>query len=93
MTALPWSWMRRGACRKPGTDRELFFGADFEKQADREARETLAKAICAGCPVRVQCLDWAVSSPEKAGVWGGMGEDERALERRRQVRRERGRAA
>lgn len=36
-----------------------------------------AKAICARCPVVVECLDWAISLPEKYGVWGGTTERER----------------
>ena len=44
----------------------------------------LAKAVCRACPARVQCLDWAVETNERAGVWGGATPDERA-----QIRAER----
>lgn len=40
-----------------------------------------AKAVCARCPVRPQCLDYALIANE-AGVWGGMSEDERRQRRR-----------
>ena len=43
-----------------------------------------AKAVCRACPVRPQCLDWAVEADERAGVWGGTTPDERA-----QIRRDR----
>ncbi|WP_392838680.1 WhiB family transcriptional regulator [Streptomyces sp. LN500] len=33
--------------------------------------------MCAGCPVRETCLDWAVSTGEWVGVWGGLAEAER----------------
>ncbi len=36
-----------------------------------------AKAVCAGCPVRDECLDYALASRQRFGVWGGMSEQER----------------
>lgn len=84
MTA--WDWMRRAACR--GEDLVLFFGREGERAAEvREPREARAKAICSGCPARRDCLDFAVSRPEKYGVYGGMNPEERASERRRRQRR------
>jgi WhiB family redox-sensing transcriptional regulator len=80
-----WGWQDEAACR--GDEVLLFFGPDGERQPEREIRERKAKAVCAACPVRIQCLDYAVSRPEKYGVWGGMNEDERASERRRRMRR------
>ncbi len=79
----------RGACH--GTDLGLFFGADDESDEDRDNREAAAAAVCRQCPVRIQCLNYAVGRPERYGVWGGMGEKERALERRRRLRRARAR--
>jgi WhiB family redox-sensing transcriptional regulator len=78
-------WQDRAACA--GLDVVLFFGPDGERQPEREARERRAKAVCASCPVRAQCLDYAISRPEKYGVWGGLNEEERAAERRRRMRR------
>lgn len=43
-----------------------------------------AQAICAGCPVRDDCLEYALVHNEDHGVWGGASE-----RRRRQIRRER----
>lgn len=80
-----WGWQDAAACR--GEDLVLFFGPDGERTADREARERHAKQVCMGCPVRAECLDYAVTRPEKYGTWGGLNEDERASERRRRVRR------
>jgi hypothetical protein len=61
-------WRDRAACR--GEDVNLFFPEDGARCAD-------AKAICAGCPVRVQCLMHALSFPERHGVWAGLAERER----------------
>jgi WhiB family transcriptional regulator, redox-sensing transcriptional regulator len=54
-------------------------GAALE-QAER------AKAVCAGCPVCGQCLDYALDTNQD-GIWGGMTEDERRSLRRAGQRR------
>lgn len=36
-----------------------------------------ARATCAKCPVRVQCLQWAIDNREAQGIWGGMSPTER----------------
>jgi len=41
----------------------------------------LAKSICAECPVREQCLDYALRYNESHGIWGGMGERQRRAAR------------
>ena len=69
------SWRKQAACR--GVDPNLFF-------QERGQNSTAAKAVCAGCPVRLQCLDYAVSAYVRQGVWGGLTEQElRVLRRRR----------
>lgn len=80
-----WKWAQEAACR--GEDLELFFGPDGERQPEREVREEKAREVCSGCPVRTQCLNYAVERPEKYGTWGGMNEDGRHSERRRRFRR------
>jgi WhiB family redox-sensing transcriptional regulator len=80
-----WGWQDEAACR--GRDVVLFFGPDGERQPEREIRERKAKAVCSSCPVRAECLTYAVSRPEKYGTWGGLNEDERSSERRRRMRR------
>lgn len=47
-----------------------------------------ARAICAECPVRQQCLSYGVDHRE-VGVWGGLTEDERDELRRRHKRGQR----
>jgi len=41
-----------------------------------------AKAVCAACPARARCLEWALKANEIEGVWGGMTPAERARIRR-----------
>ena len=69
-------WQQRGLCR--ATDSDVFFPpAHFEHKPEREAREAKAKAVCAHCPVRLDCLTWALAVSEPHGVWGGASESER----------------
>lgn len=56
----------------------LFFGMDDnESAAERRAREDEAKAICAECVVRAECLQYALEMREPYGIWGGLTELER----------------
>jgi WhiB family transcriptional regulator, redox-sensing transcriptional regulator len=43
----------------------------------------MAKRICIGCPVRQECLDYALASNQRFGIWGGLTEEERRPVRRR----------
>jgi len=65
----------------------LFFGPDCERPAEREIRERKAKAICALCPLRAECLEYAVRHPVRYGIWGGRNTEELAAERRRLLHR------
>jgi WhiB family redox-sensing transcriptional regulator len=78
-------WRNDAACR--GLDPDLFFSPDtFENKQERDDREVAAKAVCASCPVREPCLDYAIRAGERYGIWGGLNE----LERRAYVRRQSG---
>lgn len=69
-------WQVHGLCR--AHDSSVFFPpAHFEHKPEREAREAKAKEICQGCPVRLPCLEWALTTQEQFGVWGGYSEAER----------------
>jgi WhiB family redox-sensing transcriptional regulator len=78
-----YGWQFDAACR--GEDAALFFAPNyFERREEKGAREAKAKAICAGCPVRAPCLDYALRVREGHGIWGGLNE----LERRQVLRRQ-----
>jgi WhiB family redox-sensing transcriptional regulator len=80
MAANTWEygWQWRAACR--GEDATFFFPPNhFEPKEERLRREQRAKAICAICPVRVECLEYAVHTREPHGIWGGLNELERRL--------------
>lgn len=59
-----------------GEDPDVFFPVGTAGPALRDVGA--AKRICARCPVVTECLDFALSSGQTAGVWGGTCEEERA---------------
>jgi len=61
-------------------DPDLFFPIGSTGPAVVQANR--AKEICRRCPVVSDCLDWALSNYQDAGVWGGTTEEERRLMRR-----------
>jgi len=69
-------WQALAACR--GADAGLFFSpGTFEAAEQKSAREAVAKSICADCPVRGECLEFALLTREPYGIWGGLNETER----------------
>lgn len=67
-------WHAKGACID--ADPSLFFPV-------RGASNKEAKALCAGCAVRSECLDFALAENIHHGVWGGLSDRQR-----RQLRRD-----
>ncbi len=76
MTTITTTWRDSAACR--GIDPDVFYPV-----SDEEAEA--AKSICAICPVREPCLEYALANRERDGVWGGATE----RERRRMIRQRR----
>ena len=69
-------WQVKAACRGPHAT--MFFPpTHFERKDEKESRERRAKAICAACPVRKPCLEYALRIREPHGIWGGLNELER----------------
>ena len=69
-------WRELGACR--GLEAAMFYPDDDDLAVE-------AKSVCAGCDVRIACLEHALQAREKAGIWGGATE----RERRRMIRQRR----
>ena len=67
------SWQREANCL--GVHPDLFF-------PERGASTREAKEVCRGCVVREACLEFALNTGEKFGIWGGMSERERRRIRR-----------
>jgi WhiB family redox-sensing transcriptional regulator len=74
--AVDRSWQLKGLCR--GNHSYLFFPpSSVERKEERERREAKAKAICSACPVKIDCLEFALEIREPYGIWGGLTETER----------------
>lgn len=66
------AWMLEAACLD--VDPEVFFPVDH-----RDADSALA--VCAACPVRAECLDYANREGIRHGVWGGLTQQQRTSRR------------
>jgi WhiB family redox-sensing transcriptional regulator len=76
MRDVPGEWSSQSACQY--TDPEVFF-PEKGKNANQ------AKQICRRCPVKGECLEFAVQTCQEHGIWGGLSEPER-----RELRRSKG---
>lgn len=65
-------WRYKAACLRARPD--AMFPAENDKAGIKFAR-----ALCQRCPVRRQCLTWALDNGEQHGIWGGATPEERAL--------------
>ena len=63
-------WWRHAACR--GSDPEMFHPA----RGDYEGTNA-ALAVCQTCPVKDDCLAYAMNNREMQGVWGGLSANQR----------------
>jgi WhiB family transcriptional regulator, redox-sensing transcriptional regulator len=72
------TWYNQARCK--GIDPEIFYPIS-EDEGDE------AKTICGDCPVRLQCLEFALANRERDGIWGGATEKERRriIRQRRKV--------
>jgi len=81
-------WRDTAACRD--SEPNLFFPIGSTGPAVDQIEA--AKAICADCVVRGDCLTYALETNQEAGVWGGYAEDERRRLRKRWLAERRRRA-
>ncbi len=75
-------WFDQARCM--GMDIEVFYGEEEDQQERGSHRPYLlpaevaqAKAMCRDCPVREQCLEYALDNDERHGIWGGLTTKER----------------
>ena len=62
------TWMSHGNCAH--RDPSMFFPSDG-------VGVEIARKACEGCPVKTQCLEYAIAERIDHGVWGGTSERER----------------
>ncbi len=70
------AWRMDALCAE--TDPEAFFPEKGGSTRD-------AKRVCGGCPVRAECLEFALANDERFGIWGGLSERERRRVRQQRV--------
>lgn len=72
-------WQDSALCAQ--TDPDIFF-------PEKGGSTTPATSVCAQCPVRAECLEYAISHDIRHGIWGGMSDNDRrriSRDRRRQA--------
>lgn len=77
----PYDWRHGAIC---ADNPDLHFPVGNTGPALRQIEA--AKAVCRRCPVMEQCQQWALTTRQKDGVWGGLSEDERTSILRRAAR-------
>ena len=78
MTERVTNWRAVGACLN--ADPDLFFPISSAGRGLGQIAQ--AKAICARCPVRRECLEYAHAHAPNHGIWGGTTPEERQRARR-----------
>jgi WhiB family redox-sensing transcriptional regulator len=61
-------WVAEAACTS--VDPEAFF-------VEKGGSTLPAKRVCAACPAQTRCLQWALDTGERHGIYGGYSENER----------------
>ena len=78
-------WRDKASCRS--VDPDLFFPVGTTGIALVQIEH--AKAVCQTCQVKTQCLEFAISTNQESGVWGGTSEEERRALRKQYIARQR----
>lgn len=83
---VSFSWMENPARACRGAPREIFFPVTIKAngEVDDEAEEppwpsAEATSFCDRCPVKAECLQWALDTGEPFGIWGGFSGYQREL--------------
>ena len=78
-------WQERANCL--GVDPDLFFPVGTTGPAIEQIEN--AKAVCRQCEAQAACLEYALTTNQDSGVWGGTSEEERRQLRKQYVARQR----
>lgn len=58
------AWIERASCAQDDPER-------WHPHSSREDEALYAKQVCAGCPARLPCLEFAVANVDLTGIWAG----------------------
>ena len=72
-------WRNRAACASLPDSMFFLAGDDFAGMKE-------AKKVCADCPVKAECLEFAILTNQSLGIWGETTPNERRQIRRRWLR-------
>lgn len=70
LVTADFRWMNDAACRGRND-------IDFFPEDNYVAKAAIATTICDQCPVKQQCLDFAIDNGIQYGIWGGLGFQQR----------------
>jgi len=56
---------------------EIFFPEDIAAKTLRDEATATARAMCASCPITMQCFEYAITTNQRYGIWGGTLASER----------------
>lgn len=77
-------WQDDAACN--GWGAEIFFPEQTSGWKRRIEVSPEVQRLCGGCPVRLRCLEWALTVPEKHGIWAATTPQQRESMKRRRTR-------
>ena len=67
-------WQGGGACQ--GMDTDMFY-PDAERRARADTASATAYRTCRRCLVRQVCLEYALETDQRHGIWGGTSPEQR----------------
>jgi hypothetical protein len=70
MGMVGMTWQEQAVCRE--ADPEVLFPENGRVDISAAARR-----LCAACPVRPECLGYALEHQERYGIWGGLSDTQR----------------
>lgn len=70
------AWQKQSICVTDDIDvLNIFYTSELDSSSESSAENIKeAKRICGNCPVRLDCLQYALDTEERFGVWGGSDE-------------------
>ena len=85
LSAASDDWRALSACRD--TDPDLFFPVGTTGPAIEQIEN--AKSVCDTCEAKQPCLEFALTTNQDSGIWGGTSEEERRKLRKQYAARQR----
>lgn len=70
------NWIEEAPCARPVETDESAEPRLIDFHSNDQAEQARAKALCAECPFRKQCLQFAYDGKERFGIWGGVTDRE-----------------